>query len=200
MAYSDFKTFRHVTDKFPVTISTTKSLFAGIPEIEVSPFLQELLKVNIPLALKISTEKARSELIVMQVLVEIYKMLDFQLGLFSGIDFNVDTKLGLTGYCDYILSQSVNQLEIAAPVVCMVEAKNLDLSRAYPQCIAEMIAAQKFNAQQENQIETIWGAVTTGTNWRFIRLVGNDVDIDFDEYLISDVGKILGILRYILKV
>ncbi|MEM7535516.1 MAG: hypothetical protein AAF639_25295 [Chloroflexota bacterium] len=198
MAYSDFKTFDHVQSKFPITISTSESLFADVAEVETSTLLQEVLNVNIPLALKISTEKARSELIVMQVLVEVYKLFDLKLGVFSGVDFNVDSSIGLTGYCDYILSHSPNTLTISAPVFCMVEAKNLDLSRGYPQCIVEMIAAQKFNAQKANDVELIWGAVTTGTNWRFLRLNGNDVCIDFDEYHISQINKILGIFLYML--
>ena len=198
MAYSDFKTFDDILSKFPVTISTSESLFDDIAETETSTLLQEVLKVNLPLALKINTEKARSELIVMQVLVEVYKLFDFKLGLFSGVDFNVDISVGLNGNCDYILSHSPNTLTVSAPVVCMVEAKNLDLSRGYPQCMAEMIAAQKFNAQKSNEIEIIWGTVTTGTGWRFLRLIGNDVYIDFDEYHISQINKILGIFLYIL--
>jgi hypothetical protein len=36
------------------------------------------------------------------------------------------------------------------------------------QCIAEMVAAQIFNQQSGNNIETIYGVVTSGTNWRFL--------------------------------
>ncbi|MEM7535515.1 MAG: hypothetical protein AAF639_25290 [Chloroflexota bacterium] len=198
MAYSDFKTFDILNSKFPITISSD-SLFADISRVEQSAFLVETLAENIPLALSISTEKARSELMVMPILVEVRKQLNRQISLFSGVEFTVDTSMGLSGYCDYILSRSSIQIFIDAPVVCMVEAKNLDLSKAYPQCIAEMIAAQRFNAEKSNEIETIWGAVTTGSNWRFIRLIGYDVTIDFDEYLISQIDKILGIFQHILE-
>jgi len=199
MSYSDFKTIDDVQSKFPITVSSDKSLFKDISPVEVSAFLEQLLSENVPLALNINTEKARSELIVMQVLVEVRKLLNHQISLFSGTDFTVDSKLGLNGYCDYILSNSPDQIYIKAPVVCMVEAKNENIKLAYPQCIAEMIAAQKFNVAKEQQVETIWGVVTTGSSWKFLYLTGNQVAIDYEEYLISQIGKILGIFLHILR-
>lgn len=198
MAYSDFKTIDDVQSTFSITVSSARSFFTDVPEVEVSAFLQELLAENVSLALNINTEKARSELIVMPVLVETRKLCDHQVSLFSGIDFTVDAKVGLNGYCDYILSHSPDQIYITSPVICMVEAKNENLKPAYPQCIAEMIAAQRFNAANANPIETIWGVVTTGSNWKFLSLEGNRVSIDYDEYLISQIGKVLGIFQYIL--
>jgi hypothetical protein len=48
--------------------------------------------------------------------------------------------------------------------------------------------------KRPNEIPIIYGAVTSGTNWRFIKLEGNLVKIDAVEYYISEVDKILGIL------
>ena len=155
--------------------------------------------VSLGLALKINTEKARSELIIMQVLLEARRLVERPISLFSGVEFTVDLSVGLNGYCDYILSSSPEQIFIKAPVLCMVEAKNLDPIGAYPQCMAEMIAAQRFNAKQSNPIEAIWGVTTTGSIWRFLRLIDDQIVIDSNVYLINPVGKILGILRHILK-
>lgn len=57
-----------------------------------------------------------------------------------------------------------------------------------------MLAAQLFNEQEGNQIPTIYGAVTSGTVWRFLKLEGQMVYIDRVEYYLSEVAKILGIL------
>jgi ABC-type uncharacterized transport system substrate-binding protein len=57
-----------------------------------------------------------------------------------------------------------------------------------------MVAAQIFNEQHHNEIPIIYGAVTSGTNWRFIKLARNLVQIDAIEYYVSEVDKILGIL------
>ncbi|WP_228024534.1 hypothetical protein [cf. Phormidesmis sp. LEGE 11477] len=76
----------------------------------------------------------------------------------------------------------------------LVEAKNENLKVGFPQCIAEMVAAQQFNQQKGNPIKIIYGVITIGTLWRFLRLSDHPVEIDSSEYHISDVEKILGIL------
>lgn len=205
MSYSDFKTIKDVQDKFPITVSSSKPLFTDIEEVQPSQFLQEFLTYGVKLALNMGTEKARSELIVTPVLLEVFKLFDGQISFFSGADFTVDKDLGLTGYCDYIVSRSPEQIFITHPVICMVEAKNEIIKSGYGQCLAEMIAAQKFNQAAADTIETdnvttIWGAVTIGDNWRFLRLEGNNAFIDNDEYHISQVAKVLGIFQHILEI
>lgn len=61
--------------------------------------------------------------------------------------------------------------------------------------MAEMFVGQLHNQRQENEIETIYGVVTTGTNWKFMKLVRQTIEIDLNEYFLSNMGKILGILR-----
>jgi hypothetical protein len=57
-----------------------------------------------------------------------------------------------------------------------------------------MLAARIFNEREGNEIYTIFGTVTSGTNWRFLKLQGDFINIDLDEYYLSDIKKILGIL------
>ncbi|MGD1701193.1 GUN4 domain-containing protein [Dapis sp. BLCC M229] len=49
--------------------------------------------------------------------------------------------LGGNSFCDYILSASEFILEIEAPVITIVEAKNESTNVGLGQCIAEMVAA-----------------------------------------------------------
>ena len=67
------------------------------------------------------------------------------------------------------------------------------------QCIAEMVAAQIFNQQENNNISLILGVVTSGTNWRFLKLEDANIYIDLSEYYLSDINKILGILSSSIK-
>jgi hypothetical protein len=53
------------------------------------------------LALNINTEKARSELIIAPLLVELRRLLNREISLFSGIDFTVDENQNLNGFCDF---------------------------------------------------------------------------------------------------
>lgn len=83
---------------------------------------------------------------------------------------------------------------MTAPVVIIVEAKKENINGGLGQCIAEMIAARIFNERQSLDIPVIYGAVTSGTNWRFLKLEEQVVSIDLTEYYLRDIKKILGIL------
>lgn len=135
----------------------------------------------------------------MPILVELKRQYNLQnksqISIFSGRDFTVDVSKGLNGFCDFLISRSPEQIIIEAPVVALVEAKNDNIQSGLGQCMAEMIAAQVFNEIKGNQISTIYGVITTGTNWRFLRLNGKTIEIDLNEYFISQLGKILGILK-----
>jgi len=79
----------------------------------------------------------------------------------------------------------------------MVEAKKEDLKGGLGQCIAEMVAAQRFNQQSDNSIATIYGSVTSGNRWIFLSLIHQTVTIDLQEYLIPPINQLLGILAWI---
>ncbi|MFN6563992.1 MAG: hypothetical protein RMY28_029955 [Nostoc sp. ChiSLP01] len=192
MSYSDF-TLDKVRKTFDLIVSDKIDIFASIP-----PLLAEILQENIPLALASNTEKSRSEMIIAPILIAIRKYLNNQISLFSGIDFTVDAPQGLNGNCDFIISRSPELLILNAPVVTIVEAKKENINAGLGQCVAEMLAARLFNEREGNNIKTIYGTVTTGTIWKFLKLIGQVVEIDLGEHYISDIGKILGILSHIL--
>ena len=198
MAYSDFK-LSNVSKIFELTITESSQLLADVPEIEASELLTTILKENIDLAVSINTEKARSEMIIAPILLEIRRKLNYQISLFSGIEFNVDPGKGLNGFCDFLMSNSQEQLFISSPILTIVEAKNDNLKAGLGQCIAEMVAAQLFNQQEGNEISIIYGAVTTGTVWQFLELENKVVSIDLTEYFIRDIQKIIGILIKAMK-
>ncbi|MCD8486684.1 MAG: hypothetical protein LRZ84_08040 [Desertifilum sp.] len=194
MSYSNFK-LEDIETSLGLTIQESQSIFAQVEKATVSPLLEEILDYNLPLALEISTEKARSEMILTPILIELKKVFDSKISLFSGREFNVDPERGLVGYCDFLISQSPSQLLIKAPVAVIVEAKNDNIQSGLGQCIASMYAAQLFNQRQGNNIPTIYGSVTTGTNWKFLRLTDLIVEVDVSEYFLNNLGLILGILK-----
>jgi len=193
MAYSDF-TLNKFKKAFNLRIDEESDLFATVEAVQPSEYLTTTLDETVELALAINTEKARSEMIITPMLLEVRRKANYQISLFSGTDFNVDFEKGLNGYCDFILSRSKEQLTINAPVTIIVEAKNENIKAGLGQCGAAMLAAQLFNKQEENNIKTIYGAVTTGDIWKFMKLVDSDVFIDLSNYYIKDVDKIIGIL------
>jgi hypothetical protein len=145
-------------------------LFTKISPRSVSEWLKTTLSHGVDLALLQDTKKARSELIIAPVFVELRNQADKKISFFSGIEFNVDRKLKLTGECDFLISRSPQQMFLASPVVVAVEAKRQDFEKGYTQCIAEMIAARIFNEREGNPADTIYGCVTTGNVWQFLML------------------------------
>ncbi len=194
MPYSDFD-LKSVKQKLGVHLSEQQGLFSSAPCADLRPAFHDILHENVPLARAVNTEKARSELIISPVLVELRKMLKHCVSLFSGIEFNVDKEKGLNGFCDFIISASAEQLVLNSPVIAVVEAKNENIIGGLGQCIAEMVAASLFNQAEGDQLgQEIYGVVTTGTAWKFLKMKEWQVFIDLDEYSIENPGKIIGIL------
>ena len=198
MAYSNF-TLEAVVTKFQLEIVESAALFVEIEPVAPSAYLTTGLERKASLATAIGTEKARSELIVADVLVELRESCDRRISFFSGIDFNIDPEEGLTGVCDFLVSLSPNQFYVEAPAIILVEAKNTDVKLGFGQCVAEMLAAQRFNAEKGNDISCVYGASTTGIDWQFLKLEGKCLHIDMVTYTIERCDRILGILSSMVK-
>ena len=191
MVYSDF-TLTKVRETFGLIIHESTDLFATVASLMPSDFLTQSIQENLPLATASNTEKARSELLITPMLLEVRRQC--QLGFFSGVEFTVDPSQGLNGFCDYLLTASTELYEIRQPVIMLVEAKNENIKAGLGQCIAEMVAAQLFNQRTEGISCPIYGCVTTGTKWKFLHLKGQRCQIDLRDYFIVEMPKILGIL------
>ncbi len=198
MAYSDF-TLKKIKAELNIKLVEKNSVFVHIKAVEISRYLKDTLKRNVSLALAINTEKARSELIIINILLEIKEIFPDAISLFSGTDFNVDKERGLTGFCDFIISSSPEQLYLESPVITIVEAKNENIISGLGQCIAEMYASQIYNEKEGYNLPSIYGAVTTGDEWKFIKLIKDTAHIDTDTYYINDIEKIVGILAKMVQ-
>lgn len=181
-------------------ISTVyRALLVTIPPLPPSDFLLLMLADNegLPLA----NEKAKSEHIVAPILKEIRRKNIDKLTYFSGYTLNVDAKRGLNGRCDFILSMKPHTLNIEAPLFCIVEAKSEapDDANAIAQCIAEMYAARLFNENRNNtEIKNIYGAVTNGYEWIFLKLENNTAIVDNQRFSTLRLPELLGVLQYII--
>jgi hypothetical protein len=199
MVYSDFS-LNTVLKTFDLTLNDKVDMFSAMPELEYSEFLAQTLRENVPLALASNTEKARAEMIIAPILIALRKQLNYQVSLFSGIDFTVDGSLGLNGNCDLLISNSPELLILQAPVIAIVEAKKENINAGLGQCVAEMFAAKIFNEREGNDIPAIYGTVTTGSIWKFLQLPEKTIEIDLNEYFLNNVGKILVILSSGIRV
>lgn len=192
MAYRDFS-LRKVLQDFDLQ-TRDDSFISAISPISPSSYLREFLERSLPVAVAIGTEKARSELLISPLLLEVREVLEHRVSIFSGTEFIVDSTVGLNGTCDFLISQSAEQVILKAPIAVIVEAKKGELDAGLGQCIAEMVGAQWFNQRQGNTISTIYGTVTSGSLWRFLKLEDQMVTFELKEYPMPPVEQILGIL------
>lgn len=122
MPYSQFTSIGKAKEAFHLTTIEGIGLISQASAIQPSATLTAFLEETLPLA-AVGSEKARSELIISPILVEVRRILKRQVCLFSGAEFNVDEALGLNGVCDFLISRSPELLEIEAPVLMLIEAK-----------------------------------------------------------------------------
>jgi hypothetical protein len=177
---------------------TEESLFAegSIPPVPPSRLLLEILAMNkdVPTA----TEKAKSELIISPILSDLRLRHPEKFTFFSGYQFSVEPKLGLQGFCDFILTKGAKTPYILNPILAIVEAKNEAIESQTPQCISETYAASLFNERQATSQSVVYGTITTAFDWLFIKIEGKKVIVDNKRYFISDLPQLLGVLDYIV--
>ncbi len=200
MPYSNFDTLEQVVREFSLTFRERLRIFDDVEEIQPSQLLMEILEFNIPLAVAIASEKARSELIVAPILLEVKRRHPDTVSLFSGRELNVDPNRGLSGYVDFLISKSPIQVFVDTPVIAVVEAKRDNLQSGYGQCVATMVAAQLKNQQEGKAIEKMLSVVTTGSLWQFFVLSNSELILDLVEYSVSEISRILGIFeRFVIS-
>ena len=186
MAFTDF-TLEAVESELGVT-PHRGMLFPTLSAAIAPTWLTDGLARGMELALL--SEKARSEFIVAPVLLAVRELSGGRVSILSGQRLDVDPARKLVGECDFILSLSEPLPQLRAPLVTIVEAKKNDIDAGLGQCIAQMVAARIFN-ERSGQTSAVFGCVTTGEDWQFLRLDGSVVLIDTRRRYINDINSIL---------
>lgn len=142
------------------------------------------------------TEKGRSEQLVAPLLVAARELSGRTLALFSGQRMDVDPARGLTGECDFLLSRQEEVPVLRAPIVAVVEAKRGEIEGGLGQCMAQMVGARLFN-ERAGRTARIYGCVTTGEDWQFLRLDDAAVVYDTTRRYIRILDELLGVFAHI---
>lgn len=191
MAYKEF-TLASVEQKLGITVSRS-TLFSQLQPVSPPDWLLDTLVKGRPLAFV--SEKSRSEFIVAPILLALREITGDRVSIYSGERMDVDVAQGLNGECDFILTLTPPLPLMKSPVLTMVEAKKNYIEEGLGQCIAQMVGARLFNQLGGNQTATVFGCVTTGEDWQFLKLQDTNVELDMDRYYIDNVGKILAAFK-----
>jgi len=198
MAYADFTL--EAVDKILGIAAQPADLFPALVPLSVPPWLRDLLAKGLNMFLL--SEKARSEFIVAPILLASRELSHNAVSIYSGQSLDVDPDHGLIGECDFILAASPPVPLLRAPLVTIVEAKKNDIEAGLGQCVAQMEGARLFNERAGGKagktFRRIFGCVTTGEAWQFLRLESATVSIDSTKYYIDNVGAILAALQAVI--
>jgi len=197
MAFSEFH-YPDLLATFGLTETAVPNLFADVAGVEASAALAVAFPVNLQLGTSAHSEASRSTWLVGPVLSDVWARYAGRICLIAGAEFAADPAARLTGYCDFIISRGPQRSVIGAPVVLIFEAKRDSIPDGLGQCIAAMVGAQRFNQRNNAAVDPIYGCVTTGTNWKFLRLSGVNLTQDLTEYTISQVDRLLGIFLHMI--
>ncbi len=190
MSYSAFS-LEMVRKKFQITLSL-QPLFENVAPIPPSEFLKTALQRASDLA--VISEKARAEFIVAPILLEVREVLQHAISIYSGVRLDVAPEEGLQGVCDFIITRTPPFPTVQAPLLVLVEAKRNIVEEGLGQCAAEMVAAQRVNQEEPQGPRIVYGCVTTGEIWQFLRLTGQELAIDPTKIYIEHIDKVLGVL------
>lgn len=194
MAFRDF-TASNVYQKLGLTVADG-TLFPGLQPVPVRSEFAEQLQQGLSLAAAISTEKARSEFGIAPLLLELYRITGGAFKLFSGVEWDVDREKGLNGFVDFLLTWGPSQYVAGPPFAVIIEAKNDPIPSGLGQCMAAMYAGVLANGAGA---PPVYGAVTNGREWRFLRIEGRAVTIDQNDYRADDLPRLLAALEWIVR-
>ncbi len=198
MAYSDF-TLKKFSDQFGINSIIEPFLPQKLDKfIYSSRLLEELGDANY---LSLSTEKAKSEYIIKPIMTEFLRNNLDKMSLFSGFSLDVDKKQALSGRCDFLCAALPKLANVEAPIFCLVEAKHDNIEKGFGQCGAEMYASRLLNESQNIHYPTMYGCVSVGFLWAFLKLEGNILRID-PAYMglnLQNPENVLAVLQWILN-
>jgi hypothetical protein len=164
--------------------------------VQASEWLRSTLQIA--KKLNLTTEKAVCEALVSPILTEIKILNENSIDLYSGELVNVDKSLDLNGEIDFLFTKVKDSLGIQAPILCITEAKIGLIDKGIPQAAAQMYAVRLFNEKEGNPLEIVYGAVTDGKTWRFLKLEGNILYTDLEILYLNNLPLLLGTLQWII--
>jgi hypothetical protein len=104
----------------------------------------------------------------------------------------------LNGEIDFLFTKASHSLGIEAPILCITEAKIGLIDRGIPQAAAQMYAVRLFNEKEGKSLKTVYGAVTDGKTWRFLKLENQTLYTDLTIYYLDNLPLLLGTLQWII--
>jgi hypothetical protein len=146
----------------------------------------------------LSTEKAVSERVISPIMTEILELNTETIQLFSGEIINADDDNGLKGEIDFLFNYRPHSPTPEVPIFSITESKIGLLHKAWGQAAAQMLGVFIINQKLNHPLEVVFGSVTDGNSWQFLKLENKIVYIDSRVYTLTELPIILGVFQYFI--
>lgn len=171
-------------------------IFDNLEPIQPSEWLLDSLARASEMA--IVSEKSRSEWIVSPIMVEVKYRNKDRMNILSGENMNVAKDQSLTGECDFIFVKDPYTISVESLIFCLVEAEKHDIIGGLGQCTAQMVGARMINEQDGVNYPVIYGCVTTGSDWQFLKLENQLITVEKNLKYINELPYLLGTFQRII--
>lgn len=194
MSFNKYKNIADVLQEFPITYSE-RNFIEQIP-IEIDPYFQNRLKFLLQEGVIFNSEYAICESIIYPILVEVWRNYADKLLLWSHQALNYDENL--SGIPDYMIAQRSprGKVILEKPYLIIVEAKKDNFEEGWGQCLAELVAAQKINGEENSRL---FGIVSNGKLWEFGFLQAVDFVKNVKYYVLDDLQALMEAVNFLFN-
>lgn len=194
MSFSEYKELGQVQVEYNIRLDETDFVFANpVEPSEIFSIEFKFTTENLPV---FTSEGARTEAVIFPILREVYKNYSDKFVLWIQKSFSYDAKLN--GTPDYLIATKspLGKTVLAKPLLGVVEAKKNDFEVGWAQCLAELIAIQKLNNDEEL---AVFGIVTDGERWQFGKLQKNLFTRHTSSFDLDNISELFGALHFIFQ-
>ena len=162
-----------------------------LPPDPTAPLFGEYFREELAFNLRMlpigRSEIGAREVLLFPILREVWKPYSRELALFSHEGLTFDDEL--TGTPDYFVCKvsEYGQTIPDVPLLLVAETKLDDFEKAWGQCSAAMLAAQKLNQSPD---VPVYGITTNGSSWQFGVLLGRELTVDPNATAISNLDTL----------
>jgi hypothetical protein len=194
MSFSEVKTIGAVLKEFQVRYDEAN--FVESLLFSISDYFRDDLHLMMREGVVDNSEFAICENLIYPVLKEVWKQYRQQFILWSHQALTFDNRL--TGFPEYILARRspLGKIVFDKPYLLLVEAKQDNFETAWAQCLSEMIAAQRLNADPPI---IVFGITSNGTTWQFGKLQGDRFTRHILPYTIYELEALFGAINYLFQ-
>lgn len=195
MSFTSYSTIADVARTYRITLREVD--FLDGEDRLPSETLRQQLNFTKEFANYRISEWAICENVIHPILQDEWKAHTNELMLWSHIPLDFDADL--SGIPDYMVTRIslLGRYIVEPPYLIVVEAKRDDsLIKAWAQCLAAMLAAQKLHNLPEL---TLYGITTNGPYWQFGKLEGSTFIQDTRFFTVTHLDELCGAVHFVFE-